>query len=153
MCVLAEYLVAKAFGAAEGVHEEWAAFDLCDARGVTIEVKSAAYIQSWHQKRLSSISFSCRKTLAWDADGNQLGSEKRRQAQVYVFALLAHKDKATVNPLDVSQWQFYVVPTCKLDERTRSQHSITLASIQGELGVEPVSYFELKQAVDAAADR
>jgi len=149
--VLAEYLVAAAVGVADGVREEWAAYDLCGPQDTKIEVKSAAYIQSWFQTRPSSISFRCGKTLAWDAQTNEQAQEKRRHADVYVFALLAHQDKATVDPLDVSQWAFYVVPTFRLDQRTRSQHSITLASLQRELGVEPVDYFKLREAIDAAA--
>jgi len=149
---LAEYLVARAIGAADGVREEWAPYDLLDPRGITIEVKSAAYLQSWHQNRPSAICFSCGKTHAWDAQTNQQDKEKRRQAQVYVFALLAHQDQATLDPLDVSQWEFYVVPTMWLDRRTRSQHSITLASLQRELRIEPVGYYALNEAINAAAE-
>ena len=36
---------------------EWDAFDLITNNGIKIEVKSASYIQSWSQKRLSAISF------------------------------------------------------------------------------------------------
>ena len=144
--VLAEYLVAGAIGAADGVREEWAAYDLCDPRNITIEVKSAAYLQSWYQERLSSVCFSCGKTLAWDAETNQQDQEKRRHAQVYVFALLAHQDQATLNPLDVSQWEFYVVPTVWLDQRSRSQHSITLPSLRSLHGA-PVDYSQLRRAI------
>ena len=148
--VLAEYLVARAVGVADGVREEWAAYDLSGPHDTKIEVKSAAYLQSWYQQKLSSISFSCRKSLGWDAETNQQDREKRRHADVYVFALLDHQDKATVDPLDVSQWKFYVVPTFRLDQRTRSQHSITLASLERELGIKPVDYSKLREAVDAA---
>ncbi|MHB1324928.1 MAG: hypothetical protein ACYDGS_02975 [Thermoleophilia bacterium] len=150
--ILAEYLIARAVGAADGVRDEWAAYDLHDPRGISIEVKSAAYIQSWYQERVSTISFNCPKTLAWDARTNRQSSEKRRQAKVYVFALLAHRDQATLNPLDVSQWEFYVVPTATLDHRERSQHSITLKSLR-DLHGKPVGYSDLQRAIgDAAAE-
>ena len=149
--VLAEYLVAKAIGAADGLRDEWAAYDLHDPRNISIEVKSAAYLQSWHQDRLSAISFNCSKSLGWDAETNQQNSEKRRQAQVYVFALLAHQDQSTLNPLDVSQWEFYVVPAVALDRRERSQHSITLPSLRALHG-ESVGYSELKRAIGEAAE-
>jgi len=148
--ILAEYLVAQAIGAADDARDEWATYDLLDPRGVAIEVKSAAYLQSWHQAELSSICFSCGKTLAWDPETNQYGTERRRHAQVYVFALLAHKDKATLDPLDVSQWEFYVVPTVVLDERKRSQDSITLASLRALHG-EAVKYSDLARAIEEAA--
>jgi hypothetical protein len=56
--------------------------------------------------------------------------ESKRQADVYVFAVLYHQDKATLNPFDLDQWNFYVLSTKVLNERTRSQHSITLKSLQ-----------------------
>ena len=148
---LAEYLIAQALGAADGVRDEWAAYDLHDPRDISIEVKSAAYIQSWHQDHLSRITFNCPKSLAWDPETNLQSDVKQRQAEVYVFALLAHQDQATLDPFDLSQWEFYVVPTVWLDERERSQHSITLKSLQQMHG-EPVYFAGLKHAVAAAAE-
>ncbi len=133
--VLAEFLVASALDLSpSGVRDPWAAYDLITAHGLKIEVKSAAYLQSWTQKRASSIIFKVPKTRAWDADTNEMATDQVRQADVYVFALLGHGDKATVNPLDVSQWQFFVLPSFVLNERTRSQHSITLKSIEALAG-------------------
>ena len=146
--IIAEYIVARALGLAEkGVRDEWAAFDLETLSGVKVEVKSAAYIQSWHQKRLSSITFITPKTRAWDADTNVQSREVRRQADVYVFALLALTDKATVDPLNLDQWRFYVLPTAVLDARTRSQHSITLKSLE-KLCDGAVTYTDLRKAVE-----
>lgn len=53
--------------------------------------------------------FSIRQTIAWDSIENVYSIEKKRHADVYVFALLAHKVKETLNPLNTSQWEFYVV--------------------------------------------
>ena len=129
--VIAEYIVAWALGLTDkDVREEWAAFDMETPSGIKVEVKSSAYVQSWSQKTLSSISFATPKTRAWDADTNTLSKESKRQADVYVFALLAHKDKATIDPLNIEQWCFYVLPTSVLGSRTRSQHSSTLKSLK-----------------------
>jgi hypothetical protein len=92
---LAGYIIATAIGAADGVRDEWAAYDLLDPRGISIEVKSAAYIQTWHQDRLSTISFNCAPSFAWDPETNRHSDVTRRQAEVYVFALLAHQHQAT----------------------------------------------------------
>ncbi|MEI6450197.1 MAG: DUF2283 domain-containing protein [Actinomycetes bacterium] len=55
---LAEHLVAQALGISHGgVREEWAECDLEAPDGTLVEVKSAAYIQSRRQERLSQISF------------------------------------------------------------------------------------------------
>jgi hypothetical protein len=35
-----------------------------------------------------------------------------------LFAFLSHLDRSTIDPLDLSQWRFYVVSTATLDART-----------------------------------
>ncbi len=147
--VLAEYIVARALGIVGGLREGWAAFDLVSPQGIKVEVKSAAYLQSWHQGGLSAISFRTPKTRAWSADTNKLSDEPQRHADVYVFAVLVHTDKATVDPQDFAQWEFYVVPTRVLNERQRSQHSITLTSLQSL--AQPVGFGELLAAIQHAA--
>ena len=68
--VLAEYLVARALGAADEPRVEWDAVDVRTPEGVSVEVKASAYIQSWPQERLSRISFATRPTRGWDARSN-----------------------------------------------------------------------------------
>jgi len=145
---LAEFIVATALGIdVRGVRDEWAAYDLVTKAGTKIEVKSAAYLQTWHQKRPSPITFEVRKTLGWDPETNEMEKTPRRQADIYVCALLAHMDKATLDPLKLDQWRFFVVPTPVLDERTRSQHSITLRSLE-KLTRGAVDYTALRAAVE-----
>lgn len=148
--IFAEFLIAQALGIdTSGVRDSWAAFDLLTPDGVRVEVKSAAYVQSWWQRRLSPVSFAVRRTRAWSAETGLMAADAARQADVYVFALLAHADKASIEPLNVEQWRFFVVPTAVLDARTRSQHSITLASLR-RLAPE-LRLAEVRAAVAAAA--
>lgn len=147
---LAEYIVARALGIpTDGVRDEWATFDLQTPSGIKVEVKSAAFVQSWHQRKLSAISFMTPLTRAWDPDTNQQSRDARRHADVYVFALLTHRDKRAIDPLNIAQWEFFVVPRKVLDARKRSQHSITLKSLR-ELAM-AVSYQHLWTAVEQAA--
>jgi hypothetical protein len=149
---LAEFIVATAVGVpTTGVQDAWAPWDLTmpGPEPIRIEVKSAAYLQRWRQKRYSLIQFSTRKTLAWDPETDVMESTARRQAQVYVFALLAHKEVKTLDPLDVSQWRFFVLPTQVLDARSRSQHSITLPSLKNLTN--EVLFRDLAEAVRSAA--
>ena len=68
---LAEFIVASALGISiSGVRDEWSPFDLRTEERVKVEVKSAAYIQSWFQSKLSVISFRTPKTQAFDAEPN-----------------------------------------------------------------------------------
>lgn len=127
--MLAEYIVACDLGVQGGIRTEWDAYDLVTLEGIKVEVKSAAYIQSWHQKKLSAISFSICTTRGWEASTNTYQPEPKRQADVYVFSLLKHQDKLTLNPLDLSQWEFYLLPTVILNERLPDQKTIGLSSL------------------------
>lgn len=53
-----------------------------------------------------------------------------RRSDVYVFCLLHHQDKQTLDPLDLDQWTFYVLPTRVLDERCPVQKTIRLSSLK-----------------------
>jgi hypothetical protein len=125
---IAEFLVARALGVDAGIRNEWEPFDVAAPSGLRIEVKSSAYLQSWKQRAESAISFDIRETLAWDAESNAFSpeSERRRQADLYVFALLAHRNKATLNPLDVSQWEFYLLRAATLNQHVKKQRRISL---------------------------
>jgi hypothetical protein len=126
--ILAEFIVASTIDALDAPREEWDAYDLITKNGLKIEIKSSAYLQSWKQKQLSKISFGIQPTTVWDKD-NKRSLEAKRQADVYVFCLLAHEEQATVNPLDLSQWVFYVLDTKILDDKKPLQKTITLSSL------------------------
>ncbi len=127
--VLAEYLVAMAIGAKSPVRNAWGAYDLDAPDGTKIEVKSAAYVQSWYQKHLSNIQFGIRETLEWIPERNDFGKERKRQSDIYVFCLLTQKEKRLVNPLDLDQWGFYVIPTSVLDSEFGERQSISLNQV------------------------
>lgn len=149
---LAEFLVAQALGVANGVRAEWDAYDLRSQDGATIEVKSAAYLQTWVQRVPSSISFDIAPTRFWDAVTSIMATEVRRHADLYVFALLAHQDKATLDPMDVSQWVFFVLPTAVLDARMPAQKRLGLAGLRGLCPFE-CAFDQLRATIEAVAQR
>lgn len=150
--VLAEYLVARAIGAREVVRDAWATYDLTSAEGVTVEVKSAAYIQSWPQRGPTRVSFNYEVREGLDPATQDYDRKPARHARVYIFALLTCMDQATVDPLDISQWEFYVVPTRWLDQRTRSQHSIGLNALRASPYREPVPFGDLARRIGVMAE-
>jgi hypothetical protein len=148
--IVAEFLVAQALAVADGLRVEWEAYDLRSASGATVEVKSAAYLQTWFQKTLSAISFSVAPTRRWNPQTNTWAPNVRRQADVYVFALLEHTEKPSLDPMNVAQWTFYVLRTSVLDERLPlSQKRIGLSRLR-ELGPKQCSFSQLREAVDEA---
>ncbi len=144
--ILAEYIVSCALGITNTGRVEWDAFDHKMPNGTTLEIKSSAYLQSWQQKAPSKIKFGIQPTRAWSEVTSSHADELRRQADVYVFCLLHHQDKATVDPLDMNQWTFYVLPASTLNAKLPMQKSISLASL---LKMNPVrcAYQELAQAI------
>lgn len=145
----AEFIVGTAIGINPlNLRDEWDSYDLTTNDGIKIEVKSASYIQSWNQKQHSKISFSIKKARFWDAVNNLQRGEPKRHADLYVLCHLKHTDQSTIDPLKMEQWDFYVLPTFRLDNYKRSQSSITLNSLRKL--TEPKKYSELKTEIEKA---
>jgi hypothetical protein len=116
---------------------------------IKVEVKSAAYLQSWYHKELSKIVFPIRGTRAWDPDTNQMATELKRQADVYVFCLLNHREKDDqFDPMNLDLWDFYVIPARLLDERLPTAKTITLKTLE-VLSATVVKYDQLAEAVES----
>lgn len=143
---LAEFLVGHALDAIRSPSEAWASYDLETRDGIRVEVKSAAYVQSWCQNKLSQIRFSIRRTL------DEEWTKRDRHSDVYVFALLAEKDKGKIDPLDIGQWEFYVIPTRELNEECKDQRSLGINGVR-ELARGVVPYAELEAKVKSVAPK
>ena len=143
---IAEFIVGKALDAVKEVRLEWDAYDLITEDGIKVEVKSAAYLQSWKQAKNSTIQFSIRPALAWEASTNTYATEVKRSADIYVFCLLKEQDRRVVDPLNLDQWEFYVLATEQINREKGKQKSIGL---NGLLRMQPiVTDFEgIKEAV------
>ncbi|MGC5248837.1 hypothetical protein ACPXB3_18150 [Gordonia sp. DT219] len=147
---LAEYIVGMCC-VDERVRREWDAFDLKTGDGITVEVKSAAYLQSWRPTSPSSRRFGIAETIGWDADTNTYGTSAVRAADVYVFCVHTAVNRATADPLRLDQWQFYAVATATINRVLGQQKSIALSTLPSTLGVSPVGFDALGAAVRSAA--
>ncbi|MCB0035653.1 MAG: hypothetical protein KDE51_16585, partial [Anaerolineales bacterium] len=112
------------------------------------EVKSAAYLQSWAQKKLSTIQFNIKPTHSWDDETESRSLTKARQADVYIFCVLHHTDKATVDPLNLDQWRFYLLSTKSLNKAAGEKKSISLSTLKKRHPIE-ATYSEIKAALQA----
>lgn len=70
---------------------------------------------------------------------------------MYIFCLLHHKNKATLDPLNLDQWCFYIVPTVLLNEKFSQQKTLRLSSLM-KLEPQCVQFSELSQGVQSVAD-
>lgn len=150
----AEFLVACSLGLKHEVSQEWGSYDIDWHDGedhIKIEVKASAYLQIWGQKRLSSPSFSTRPSRKWNIYTNEYEETSRRQADVYVFCLENQKTQEDCNPdpLDLDQWEFFVLATSTLDAR-RAQARVSLAQLE-TLGADKVACLrDLPEAIRRA---
>ena len=122
--ILAEYIVKKALEIKSNDRIEWDEYDLITEAGVKIEIKSAAYIQTWEQTKYSNISF--------DISVNKR-SKSERKSDFYVFCLLDCKNQNDINPLKLEQWTFFVVKTVEINNVLQSQGTISLNSLKKKL--------------------
>ncbi len=142
----AEFLVKIAVGDKAETRINWDLYDILSPEGIKIEVKAAGYIQSWRQERLSTISFSIRPTYGWNAATNTYDTEKKRQSDMYVFALHKHMEQNTINVADVNQWTFFVMLTKILNEEVGEQNNIGLVSLK-KLGAVETDFAGLRNTI------
>lgn len=126
---LAEFIIAISLDIdTNAPREDWTSYDLL-WKDIRIEVKSAAYLQSWEQREHSKIRFSIAPSREWSPE-TSYGTEITRHSDVYVFCLYSCKDKATSNPMLLDHWNFFVISTNRLNQLFPSQRSISLATLE-----------------------
>ena len=145
--VFAEFLVGMALGSISGVRESWDAWDLLTSTGIKVEVKSAAYLQSWPTEKLSAIGFGGLRGRAWSPEDGY-AAERTYRADVYVFALLTCTRHATLDPLAADQWEFYVASRAAV--AAADARRLALSRVK-EIANGPVTWADLADAVNAAA--
>lgn len=145
---LAEFIVASALGAhAEGPRDERSSLELVTPDGVEVRVRSGSFLKSFHQKELSKVAFIPQVRPAHSCTAS--AHHAARRAHVYVFALLDHVERATVDPLDLDQWRFFVPPPSTLEALVLKQRALTVPTLDG-LSMGSVAYEDLEAAVRKA---
>lgn len=102
---------------------------------LTIEVRGASEVPSLARTGAANITFSLANRPTVDA---------------WIFALLAHTDPSTIDPLDATQWAFFVVPDVFLELAHARSRSITLTQIAASHFGTPVPWEGLADAMAAA---
>lgn len=146
--VLAEFLVARAVGAARKPRIEWDAHDVLTPEGIRLEVKSGAHLQTWEQSQLSTVVFGGLSARTWSpTDGYSTANSYN--ADAYVFAVLTATDHDEYDALDIAQWSFWVLPVSVV--AGTGQRSMRLSRVEALAGP-AVPYTALAQRIrDVAA--
>lgn len=152
---LAEFIVNTALGMdITNAKRGWGECDMV-YRDTRIEVKCSSVLQAWNRSTPTNPVFSIAKTLNCDIQETDTGYvyvgrdnlPPKRRSEIYVFCLFANADRETADPLDLSQWKFYIVPTRIINEKCGGKRSISMKGIS-RLGVDSVGYHEIKPTVD-----
>jgi len=140
---IAEFIVGKALGINEPMNRDgWTSYDI-DYDGIRIEVKETGYYYSWQ----SDGQISQRRSFDIHLAKGKGGASPERQNDIYVFCLNTGTDEETSNPLDMSNWEFYVIPTHIINDKCKSQKSISLGRVSK---LAPLTrYEELKNTIDS----
>lgn len=147
--VLAEFIVYSSLKfyppPTSKMRTNWTPYDLTGPSGQRIEVKSAAYLQSWDNEYHKHISFDIAPKRAWDPVKGY-SPQAKRNCDLYVFCLYKALSK-DISPLDLDQWEFYILPTSILDEKIPTQKKIGLSSL---LSLHPIvtDYAGLRDAIE-----
>jgi len=145
--ILAEYIVGTALNCLKEKRLEWDAYDLVTDSGIKVEVKSAAYLQSWEQNKLSEIRFDIGQKKSWFAETNKYNNVCERSADIYVFSVLAEKDRNIIDPLNLKQWFFMVLSSKTINSKFGKQKTVGLSTLEN-LGVRRLAFEELKAEIE-----
>lgn len=149
---IAEFLVAKALGLQESCNTEyWTLYDIL-YQNMRIEVKQTSYYHPWNEGGKVSQQRTFGITKANSGYESDDGVNKfERQNDIYVFCLLNGNTKETSYPLNLNNWEFYVVPTDFINEHCGDNKSISLGRIRN-MGFKALRFDEIKAEVDSIID-
>lgn len=156
---IAEFLVSRALGITKAENVlKWTGYDV-SYKGKRIEVKATSYIHSWneeHQSNVRTFSIAPSNNQYWAVRDEREKKKQSRQSEVYVFCLNTQRSFEHFNPLLVDSWEFYVIPTYKINERCEriqipNQKKIRLSVVQKMAG-SPVGWADLKDKIEEAID-
>ena len=142
---IAEYIIKDALDAEADI-PSWYYFDIL-YKTFRIEVKSSSYIQSYTRQsgKLSSPRFSIGKKPI-DFPSLNKSSIPIRNNDFYIFALHNCKDVNEYNPLEISQWTFYIVSTAYINENFDNYSALSLKKVE-EIA-SPCTYENIRQELD-----
>ena len=149
--LLAEYYVRCALGCDHELAQDREYVDILLEDGGTIEVKTSAYLQpvrGGELKRTSPRFDIKEKTWAWS---NELSDWKqseapKRWADCYVFCLENADNPAAYDPLNLSQWEFFVLSTSRIDETFGRQKTVAIGRLRQE-GFRSVAFSDLASEI------
>lgn len=150
--VLAEFIVENALkeNSELDTRSPWGDYDVF-YKGKKIEVKCCSYIQDWDQNKFSTIRWSGLKAKDLDYGNAELKrvnkvKPKAYKSDIYILSVFKHQDHATLDILDMNQWEFYVLTKDEIQLIARGGDSVSLSRLVKN-GVQSVDFRGLKESI------
>lgn len=140
--VLAEYIVAILLGVDKELRIPWVAYDLKLPNGKTVEVKTMVFLQAWHQKELSNPRVIIKPTRKWEPKTSIMENTPKFHSDIYIICFFTADNHDTSDPLNLAQWEFYVLTKKSIKQFWKERKSISLEFLK-EQTVKPVNAFKL----------
>ena len=150
--VIAEFIIEKALGLTESQNTDyWTLFDIL-YRGYRIEVKETGYYHSWNEDGKVSLVRNFGITKANSSyDSLEKENKYERQNDIYVFCLNTGTTRETSNPMNINNWEFYIIPTSVINEKCRNNKQISLGKVRKI--AKQVKYVKIKETIDLIIDK
>lgn len=151
--VIAEFIVAKALGMNEAHNVDyWTLYDI-KYRNQRIEVKQSSYYHPWNENGNISEhrTFGITKANS-NYENSDTENNFERQNDIYVFCLNTGRTKETAYPLNLNNWEFYIVPTDFINANCENNKTISLGRIRN-FGFKALNFDEIKSEIDSIIDR
>lgn len=145
---LSEYIVAHALGIQSPVNRGyWALWDIRYMNHVRIEVKATADFHCWTQSgdKPTPRVFGINQAHSRYKDTTSL---KCRQSDIIVFCHNRGRSAEEIYPLDVKNWDFYILSTDDIDKHCNNQKTISLNRVRTLTKGKSYNYKEIKNAID-----
>ena len=152
---MSEYIVATALGLDYQARANWLDHDL-DYGDTRIEIKSSANILIDNSNYLpvkmkenSKIIFNIGENKKTHSVIDESWNEQTayRHSDIYIFCVFRCKNLVETNPMQLEQWEFYIMKTSSMNELLGSQKTISLSALL-KLPVSKCNYEELQETLD-----
>ncbi len=148
--LFAEFIVAAALNRHTDVRNENDIYHLETIGGKKIEVFSSAYIQTWSHNGLPNISFTLNPGFDLSVDSPLQSSERLHLIDILIFCLLHHRNEHTLNPLNLSQWTFFVINSHHFKKPSGEKKSISLNKLK-QLNPIVCGFENLRRIIESVA--
>lgn len=145
---IAEFIVSKALGLNEAQNcDYWTLFDML-YKGFRIEVKETSYYHPWNENGNVSNkrSFDIKKANS-NYEDEESENRYERQNDIYIFCVNNGKNQKESYPLNLDNWDFYIIPTKIINEQCGDAKSVSLGRLKN-MGYSAKNYFEIRSEVD-----